>query len=57
MWWVFTIPDVPKNERAVEEHDPEALLFVITTLQTAIVKASSSEAQQEAASVVTVIVF
>jgi hypothetical protein len=51
--WLFTIPDAPENERAVEEHGPEALMSAITALQTAVTKGGSSEAQQEAASVMT----
>jgi hypothetical protein len=54
--WLFTVPNVPENERAVEEHRPEVLLSVITALQTAITQESSSKTQLKAASVMSEVI-
>jgi hypothetical protein len=55
--WLFTIPDMPENERAVEEHDPEAMLSAITTLQITIAMVSFSEPSLEAASVMSEVAY
>jgi hypothetical protein len=55
--WLFTIPDMPENERAADGHGSKPLLSAITALQTAATKGSSSEAQQEAASVMTEVTY
>jgi hypothetical protein len=51
--WLFTISEAPMHEGAVEEQGPEALLSAIPALPTTVAKGSSSEAQLEAASVIT----
>jgi hypothetical protein len=50
---LFTIPDAQLNERAVEQHGPEALWSAITAFQTPVAKESSSEVQHDTASVMT----
>jgi hypothetical protein len=52
-WWLFTIKYPSENVQAVEPHDPEAQMTVMTGLQSVIPNEGSSEAPWAAASVMT----